>query len=174
LGRLVTAEERIIFEGTPIVLRPIHPGDEKAHREFLESLRPEDFRRRFFEAPHPYGADELWRYTHPDPSRESAFIAIEDKCEGRVLGVARAVRRKDPDRAEFAVVVRSDLKGHGLGSLLLDRLIRNARGQGIAELEGETLASNSRMLHLARDFGFEIGPPVDGLCSLRLRLAEER
>jgi acetyltransferase len=117
----VTAEEHIIFEGTPIVLRPIHPGDEKAHREFLESLRPEDFRRRFFEAPHPYGADELWRYTHPDPSRESAFIAIEDKCEGRVLGVARAVRRKDPDRAEFAVVVRSDLKGHGLGSLLLDR-----------------------------------------------------
>ncbi len=173
MGRLMEAEEHIIFEGMPIVLRPIRPGDEAAHREFLDSLRPADYRQRFFEAPHPHDPDELRRYTHPDPAREAAFVASEDKSGGRILGVARAVRREDPERAEFAVVVRSDLKGHGLGMLLLDRLIRHARSQGIAELEGETLASNVRMLHLARDFGFEIEPPIDGLCSLRLKLSRE-
>jgi acetyltransferase len=169
----VEAEEHIILEDMPIVLRPIRPGDEAAHREFLGSLRPADYRQRFFDAPHPHDREELRRYTHLDPAREAAFIASEDKGGGRILGVARTVRREDPERAEFAVVVRSNLKGHGLGNLLLDRLIRHARSQGIAKLEGETLASNARMLHLARDFGFEIDPPIDGLCSLRLKLPRE-
>jgi acetyltransferase len=172
MGRQATTEERIVFEGMNLVLRPIRPSDEEAHREFLASLRPEDFRRRFFEAPHPYGPDELRQYTHPDPAREAAFVAIEENG-GRILGVARVIRRRNPERAEFAVVVRSDLKGHGLGSLLLGRLIRHARAQGIVELEGETLAGNVRMLNLARDFGFEIGPPSEGICSLRLHLPRE-
>lgn len=62
----------------------------------------------------------------------------------------------DPDnvKAEFAVLVRSDLKGRGLGHLLLQRLIQYARDRGLSELTGEVLEDNVKMLALCRALGF--------------------
>ena len=71
--------------------------------------------------------------------------------------------RPDPDRAsaEFAVLVGSDMKGKGLGSLLMKKIIRYCREQGIGELVGDMLATNRRMLALARGLGFEVRPGED-------------
>jgi acetyltransferase len=67
--------------------------------------------------------------------------------------------RHDPDNAvaDFAIVVRSDMKGKGLGRLLLQSIVDYCRSRGTGKLCGETLGANLRMQHLARELGFELG-----------------
>jgi acetyltransferase len=79
----------------------------------------------------------------------------------------------DPDRAsaEFAVIVRSDMKGAGLGGILMLKLISHCRAQGVGELRGETFADNAKMLKMARALGFALTPdPAEGVVRLSLRL----
>ncbi len=103
-----------------------------------------------------------------------AFIATCEDPEGRreTLGVVRAISDPDGTLAEFAILVRSDLKGKGLGTLLLRKIVAYGRGRGIGRLTGEVLERNARMLALARDLGFAVargdGP---GTCRVTLDLA---
>ncbi len=157
-------EEHAVFDGHEIMLRPIRPEDEPAHREFFSSLTDEDVRFRFFGLTRLYEHSQLARYTQIDYLREMAFIAQETQTRSpRTLGAVRAV--SDPDRieAEFAIVVRSDIKGRGLGRLLLEKLVRYCRDTGIRRITGQVLQQNRRMLSLARDLGFTVGPAEDGV-----------
>lgn len=163
-------EETELFDGRRIALRPIRPEDEAAHRVFLESLRPEDIHFRFFGLLGHFDHAQLMRYTHIDETREIAFIAAETAGERRTLGVVRAAWDAGRRRAEFAIVVRSDSQGHGLGHLLLEKLIAHCRAAGIEELAGQVLAGNARMLALAHDLGFEIAATEDGVREVRLVL----
>jgi len=67
----------------------------------------------------------------------------------------RAVADPDNIDAEFGIVVRSDLKGAGLGELMLNKLIAYQRQRGTQRLVATVLVENARMLDLARELGFE-------------------
>jgi len=166
-------EEWIEWEGKPVLLRPIRPEDEYQHSEFFSALDPEDVRYRFFCMMRTPPHSQLARLTQIDYNREMAFIAVIRNEQGReeTLGVARAVADPDNVRAEFAVIVRSDIKSKGLGKILLHKLIRYSVSHGTQELVGQTLWENSRMLTLARQLGFVVHtPPVDGIVQLTLVL----
>jgi GNAT superfamily N-acetyltransferase len=107
---------------------------------------------------------DVARLTQIDYDREMALIATRRRADGRweTLGVARSHATPDRGSAEFAVIVRSDLKGQGLGGVLMAKLIAHCRAQGIGELRGETLADNGKMLKMARCLGFTLVPDVDG------------
>ncbi len=145
------------WQGRPITVRPIRPEDEDQHRRFIERLAPEDIRLRIFQTRRELPRSELARLTQIDYEREMAFIAVGTDAQGRpeTLGAARAVRDPDNTEAEFAIIVRSDLKGRGLGHLLLQHLIDYVRSRGTPELVGLILRENSAMLQLARSVGFE-------------------
>ncbi|WP_093110282.1 GNAT family N-acetyltransferase [Variovorax sp. CF079] len=150
----------LAWNGREITLRPIRPEDEAQHRRFLEQLDPEDIRMRIFQTRRELPRSELARLTQIDYDREMAFIAEGSDAQGapETLGVARTV--SDPDRveAEFAIIVRSDLKGAGLGKLLFAQMIEHARSREIGRLVGIILRENTRMLNLARAMGFEADP----------------
>jgi acetyltransferase len=115
---------------------------------------------------------QLARFTQIDYAREMAFIATRDAGGGaETLGVVRM--QADPDNigGEFAIVVRSDLKGGGLGRLLLDCLLDYCRARGLATLRGTALAGNVRMHALARACGFRVAAGEDGTVELTLALA---
>ena len=101
------------------------------------------------------GVNLLVRLTQIDYEREMAFIATEADAAGaeRTLGVARATCDPDNEEAEFAVTVRSELKGGGLGSLLMRTLIDHLRQRGTRRLVAYVLRENERMLQLAHDLG---------------------
>ena len=163
-------EEWMEWGDSRVLLRPIRPEDGPQHVEFFHSLDVEDVRSRFFMPLRELHASQLARLTQIDYDREMALIATREREPGRfeTLGVARAVADPDNVRAEFAIVVRSDLKGRGLGMRLLDKLIRHVRARGTEELVGETFADNRGMLALARKCGFEVTRSADP------RLAEPR
>lgn len=162
-------EEHIEFEGQAVVLRPIRPEDEPAHREFFEHLQDEDIRFRFFGVMKVLEHSQLARYTQIDYNREMAFIATETAEGERTLGAVRAVTDPDRLRAEFAIIVRSDIKGRGLGRILLEKLIRYCRDTGVGEVVGQVLQDNHRMLALARDLGFTVGAARQGIHEVTLR-----
>jgi acetyltransferase len=54
-------------------------------------------------------------------------------------------------------MVRSDWKGHGVGWMLMKRLVDIARERGLARLTGIVLKENTNMLKFCRDLGFSIG-----------------
>ncbi|MET3494445.1 bifunctional acetate--CoA ligase family protein/GNAT family N-acetyltransferase [Variovorax boronicumulans] len=163
------------WNGRAIVVRPIRPEDEAQHGRFLESLDAEDARMRFFSSRRALPRSELARLTQIDYDREMAFIAEARDAEGcaQTLGVARTVSDPDNVEAEFAIIVRSDLKGLGLGTLLLEQLIEHARARGIERLVGLVLRENTRMLRLSRAMGFKADPaepPASGLRRMVMEL----
>ncbi|MBK9574597.1 MAG: GNAT family N-acetyltransferase [Rhodoferax sp.] len=80
----------------------------------------------------------------------------------QTLGVARAIVDPDNIEAEFGVIVRSELKGQGLGSLLMDKLIAYLRGHGTQRLVATVLGQNDRMLRLSKQQGFQERPHSEG------------
>lgn len=161
--------------GRAVVMRPIRPEDEPEHHVFISRLTPEDIRFRFFglvrELPH----SQMARLTQIDYDREMAFIASGTDANGQreTLGVVRTVTDSDNHRAEFAIVVRSDLKEQGLGKRLLVKMIEYCRARGTQVMIGQVLADNRRMLGLARSVGFEAHAITgEEAVEVRLRLNE--
>jgi acetyltransferase len=148
-------EQTLELKGRRVLLRPIRPEDEPQHKAFLESLSPQDVRFRFFGQVREFPHSQLARFTQIDYDREMAFVATESTPHGpRTLGVVRAVSDPDGQRAEFAIVIDSRLKGMGLGRTMLEKMIAYCRERGVHELVGEVLAQNQSMLGLARRVGF--------------------
>jgi acetyltransferase len=149
----------VLKDGTKITIRPIRPEDEAAHREFLASLSDDDLRLRFFGAVRrEFDHKDLAAFTQIDYDREMAFIAQRTGEDGEpeTLGVSRTITRPDNSEAEFAIVIRSALKGQGLGSMLFKKSIDYTRERGTAKLVGQTMLENQGMQGLARKFGFAI------------------
>ena len=148
--------ETVDWHGERIVVRPIRPEDEPQHRAFVEKLAPEDLRLRFFYSRRELPRSELARLTQIDYAREMAFIAVRPAGgDGEeTIGVARAVADPDNVEAEFALIVRSDLKGRGLGYLLLEKMIKYLEARGTKRIVGTVLRENTHMRELACALGF--------------------
>jgi len=149
-------EEWVEHRGRRLLLRPIRPEDTPRHRQFLTKVAPRDLYTRFFASVRALPEAELAHLTQIDYDRDMAFVAVARDAAGdeEIIGVVRACADPDNDAAEFAVLVRSDLKNHGLGTLLMRKLIRYCRERGTRALCGDVMCENTAMLHLARSLGF--------------------
>jgi len=148
-----------LHNGLEVLLRPIRPEDEPEHREFLGRLTPEDIRFRFFGLVREFPHSEIARLTQIDYDREMAFIASAPKADGsgsETLGVVRTVTDPDNETCEFAIIVRSDLKGQGLGYKLLEKMIGYCRARGTKTMAGQVMAGNHPMLDMVRALGFRV------------------
>ncbi len=139
----------------PVRIRPILPEDEPLYQAFFAAVTAEDHRLRFFGAGPRLSHGFLARLTQIDYAREMAFVAAA-QATGALLGVARFIADPDYTRGEYAILVRSDLKGRGLGWRLMQFLIEYARSEGLRELYGSVLAENTTMLQMCRELGFAV------------------
>ncbi len=145
------------------LLRPVRPEDEQAFVRLFDRLSAEDVRLRFFAPLREMPRRQLARLTQIDYDREMAFVLEASGPEqGEILGVVRIAADPDNQRAEFAVTVRSDLKGRGIGTLMLSRMLDYARDRGIAEVFGDILGENTMMIALCRDLDFALAALPEG------------
>ena len=77
--------------------------------------------------------------------------------EPETLGVVRIVTTPDNHTAEFAIIIRSDMKAQGLGSGLMRKMIDYSRERGIQMFTGDVMYDNQPMLGLLKAFGFSFG-----------------
>jgi acetyltransferase len=103
---------------------------------------------------------QLARLTQVDFDREMAFVAVQDDdtADAKTLGVVRIISDPDNVKAEYAIIVHSSFKGHGLGAKLMEKMIAYCRGRGIRQVVGEVLSTNRAMLTLAKRLGFARQP----------------
>lgn len=158
--------------GLRILARPIRPEDQPAHEQFVARLTQEDIRNRFFGVIRQLQTSQMARLTQIDYDREMAFVAmtLDGSCERETVGVVRIIADPDNITAEFAIIVRSDLKGLGLGEALMEKMIRYCQARGTSELAGEVFRNNEAMLALIEKLGFEIQETDDETVKVRLRL----
>jgi GNAT superfamily N-acetyltransferase len=154
-------------------LRALRPADVPAVLRFLERIDPHDLRLRFHATVSRRSerlATELAR--HDGRSRLAlAVVAARAGRADEVLAVMNVACSEGC--AEWALLVRSDLKGRGLGTFLLDELLRRAPRLGVTSLHAETLADNHRLLALARRFGHTPRPSSDGAVGLARQILRE-
>jgi len=170
-------EERVVLKnGSQALFRPILPEDEPLLKAFILKVTKEDLYYRYFNEINEFTHEDLANMTQIDYDREMAFVAIHtvnDKNE--IIGVTRAVSDPDNIDAEFSVLVRSDLKGLGLGRRLLDKMINYAAEHGLQRLTGITMPNNQGMITLARKLGFDVDIQIqDGIVNLSLVLKKNR
>ncbi|NOH72953.1 bifunctional acetate--CoA ligase family protein/GNAT family N-acetyltransferase [Vibrio pectenicida] len=169
----VEYEERIqLKSGISIIIRPILPEDEPDHATFVSKVSKEDLYNRFFSDVGKLNHEALANLTQIDYDREMAFIAISNlDAKPEIIGVSRALLNPENTDAEFAILVRSDLKGHGLGKLLLNKIIDYCRQKGTIQISGVTIPTNRSMLTLAQKLGFELDVQFeDGIADMVLPL----
>ena len=150
-------EEFVLESGRRVLIRPIRPEDEPAHYDFLSQVTPEDIRLRFFGTVRTLPHSEMARLTQIDYDREMAFVAVAPRPDGKgseTLGVVRTVADLNNDQAEYAILVRSDLKGQRLGRKLMDKMVDYCRSRGTRRISGMVMRDNKRMLDMVHDIGF--------------------
>jgi acetyltransferase len=112
-------------------------------------------RLRFFAPVKDFGHVFIARLTQIDYARAMAFIAVSEST-GQLLGVVRLHADANYEAGEYAILLRSDLKGRGLGWKLMELMIRYARAEGLKRIEGQVLCGNLAMLKMCRELGFAV------------------
>ncbi len=144
-----------------VIVRPIRPHDAHLLRAFVGKLPRQDLRLRQL----PWQATDndptIARLTQIDYAREMAFLALTPE-EDEILGLVHLLADPDYTRADYAMNVRSDLKGQGLAWMLMRHLIDYALKENLATLDGSILASNTTILKMCSELGFAARPdPYD-------------
>ena len=147
-----------LLNGQEVFIRPIRPDDERFYTKFMAQMTPEDIRLRLLMPVREFSHQFLARMTQIDYGREMAFVALRNQPDGEpeMLGVVRFFADPDYEKAEYAVLARSDLKGIGLGWVLMRHLIRYAQSEGLKTLYGTVLKENTNMVKMCGELGFDV------------------
>jgi acetyltransferase len=138
-----------------ILVRPLRPDDDPRIRDLLAHVSQHDLRLRFFDSIKEFSSEFIARLTHLDYARAMAFVAIDEGSD-ETLGVVRLHTDSSREAGEYAILLRSDLKGRGLGWAMMQLIIEYARFQGLKRVYGQILQENSVMLKMCRELGFTV------------------
>jgi RimJ/RimL family protein N-acetyltransferase len=163
----------VLGDGWRIFVRPIRPDDEPLIRDLLMHVSKEDLRFRFFDSIKEFSHQFLARLTEIDFERAMAFVAI-DEVSHQMIGVVRIHSDAAHRTGEFAILLRSDLKGRGLGWTLMQLMIDYAKSRGLSRIDGQILQENSVMLKMCRELGFKVETDAEdrGICNVALTIGD--
>jgi len=167
-------ETRFLLPGDwHIFVRPVRPEDESMFVDFFPHVTPEDLRLRFFAPIKEFSHAFVARLTQLDYARAMAFVAFDDVTK-EMLGAVRLHADANYESAEYGILLRSDLKGRGLGWKLMTMIIEYARSEGIKRITGQVLRENNVMLQMCRELGFHIeyDPREADICVVSLELGQ--
>ncbi|WP_298577427.1 bifunctional acetate--CoA ligase family protein/GNAT family N-acetyltransferase [uncultured Luteimonas sp.] len=154
--------------GQPAFVRPVRPEDDELFREFFTHVTDEDLRLRFFQSVKHFSHEFIARLTQMDYARSIALLALDGS--GAMLGAVRLHADANYQAGEYGILVRSDLKGQGLGRQLMTIMIEVAGWLGLQEVEGQVLRQNRGMLAMCAQLGFAMQPDPDDPALMIVRL----
>jgi len=160
-----------VKDGWRVFVRPIRPEDEPLIHELLRHVTVHDLRLRFFASMKEFSHEFIARLTQLDYARAMAFVAL-DEVTNEIVGVVRIHSDSIYETGEYAILLRSDLKGRGLGWALMQLIIEYARSEGLKTISGDVLQENAVMLTMCRNLGFEVmaDPAEHDICNVKLAL----
>lgn len=147
------AAQRLLNDGTAVVLRPIEAGDKAELQAGLHRLSPETVHRRFMAPKVSFSKAELRYLTEVNGHDHAALVVELADRPGAIVAVGRYVRLADePDVAEAAIVVADFLQRKGLGTIVAEALAAEAIQHDIrrfsATMQGDNRAAQRLMARL--------------------------
>jgi acetyltransferase len=148
--------------GEQFVLRPIRPEDEPKMVRFHEKLSEESVYLRYFRSfklDQRVEHERLTRICYVDYDRTIALVverADPETSEQEIVAVGRLSRLQNPADAEFALLVRDDFQGRGVGTQLLQNLLNFGRDEGIQRVVAYMLPENRGMIEISEKLGFKM------------------
>jgi len=158
-----------LADGGTAFVRPVRPEDDALFRAFFTRVSDDDLRLRFFQSVKHFSHEFIARLTQLDYARSIALVAI-DPDGGDMLGAVRLHADADYDRGEYGILIRSDLKGQGIGWKLMQIMIEYAGWLGLNLVQGQVLRENSTMLAMCRALGFKVKPDPDDTTIMNVTL----
>lgn len=145
-------------DGREVTVRAVVEADAPEIVQAFERLSADSRYLRFMQHKKQLADAAVERGVHPRPGRDAVFVATIPAADG--IDIVGAVQYVGVDETkgrtcEFAVTVADDWRNIGLATTLLRSLIRRARRDGYATLEGLVIAENAAMLEVARKLHFE-------------------
>ncbi len=154
-------------DGLQVSVRPANSDDEGLLAELFDHVSPQDLRFRFLSAMKHVSRKQIADLIGVDHSAVESYIAfVQDTATPVATAVLACDRRKR--RAEVAISVRSDFKGHGLGWELLGLMVQEAKDRGLDEIESIEDRSNFDAVELEQNMGFMVVPYPDDPTLVRL------
>jgi acetyltransferase len=155
------ASEWKLSDGTSVVIRPIRPEDEPLMVKFHHTLSERSVMARYFRPlslQRRVAHARLARLCFIDYDREMALVVEhQDVSTGEVeiIAVGRFCRSRTRDEADVAIIVSDRWQRHGIGTELLQRLVRIARLEGVHSVKATVLPDNYAMREVGRRVGFQ-------------------
>ena len=146
--------------GVEVNVRPIRPEDEPLMVDFHAGLSEHSVYMRYFHAlklSQRVAHDRLTRICFVDYDREMVLVAVRRQPERQIVGVGRLSKIYGTREAQFAILIKDDHQGQGLGSELLRRLLVGAREErGLDRVVAHILPENVGMKRVAEKLGFSL------------------
>lgn len=137
-------------DGRAFVLRALCADDLPALRRAFQRLTPQEVEYRFFYRSRELPVSIQSLVKNLDPARDAGFVL---EAAGEIRAVADLhLDQPDATEAEFGLIVGRAVAGHGLGHILLQRLLDEAHARRVSLL-GLVRSDNARMLDLCRRLG---------------------
>jgi len=133
--------------GASVRVRAIRPDDEPRLMGLCRRLSPRTVYQRFFSVRRLL-PEEPHAFANVDYRQRMAVVAeVGDGPEPELVGVAR-YGPYDEGTADIGLVVADAWQGLGLGSLLLEEILRAGEQRGIHQFSADVLTDNRRALRL--------------------------
>jgi GNAT superfamily N-acetyltransferase len=161
----------VLNGGWRVFVRPVSRDDGLVVRDLLEHVSKEDLRLRFFDSIKEFSDQFVVKLTDLDRLCAIAFVAF-DEVSKETIGVVWLYCDPIQATGEYAILLRSDLKGRGLGWALMQLIIAYAKSEGLKQMSGQILQENTVMLKMCRELGFEVVTDAQdrGVCDATLTL----
>jgi len=153
----------ILPDGTQVTFRPIHPTDEPRMRELFYALSEQTRYYRFMSHQKVVPRKQIQEFVYIDHRNEVALVGTLPAPHGEEI-IALGNYYLDPktNRAEVAFVVHDKWQNKGIGTFLLQQLIRIAKRNGIRGFTAEVLAENKAMQAVFNKSNCKISTKFDG------------
>ncbi|MGW5213452.1 bifunctional acetate--CoA ligase family protein/GNAT family N-acetyltransferase [Streptomyces sp. NPDC004051] len=149
----------LLADGTTVCIRPLRPGDHDRIEGLYEEMSPENLRRRFFAPSRRAARPAADRACAPARPGYRALLA---ETQGRVIGLAEYDAGDEKDTAEVSIAVADGLHQRGVGTLLVEHLVSEARADGITAFTADALSENREVLKLFADLGLRTDRHFEG------------
>jgi acetyltransferase len=155
MGEEDCTETWTLADGSRLTLHHIAPTDADKEQAFVRGLSTQSSYLRFHGTIKELSKKDLKEFTDPDSRNTVALIVVLSGETGEEeIGVARYVIDPDAVNCEFAVVVADKWQKRGIGTRLMNALIRHLRVSGVKRISGYVLKRNSAMRKFIKQMGF--------------------
>lgn len=133
-------------DGLELKIRPIKPSDEDMMRRHFYTFSDESKYLRYFSNIRTMPHADMQKYVNIDYKKTMSIVALlQEGNSERIIAEGRYAEYPQGNTYELAFLVDEAFQGKGIGSFLVDYLIKIARERGLPKLSASVLVKNHKM-----------------------------